>query len=249
MGQGALLLGTPGGGRKSLLLMAPEWARLPLVLHRHRGDDHRQPGGDLGRLLGHPAGDPARLPAAPADRAHQREGGRADLHPGGQLGAAGDGHPAGPRLPATRPTSPSAYGIAVTGTMLIDDRACSRVLVFQVWKWNRLLGGADDRRCSSLVDGAYLRVQPHQDPRRRLVPAAGRRRSVFTLLTTWAKGRQLMRERLDEAALPLRDLHQVGRARRHRVPRHRGVHVQLGRRRARTRCCTISSTTRCFTSG
>ena len=31
MGQGALLLGNPGGGRNPFYLMAPEWARLPLV--------------------------------------------------------------------------------------------------------------------------------------------------------------------------------------------------------------------------
>ena len=58
----------PGSRDNPFFLMAPDWARLPLVVHRHRGDDHRQPGGDLRRLLGHPPGGPARLPAAPQDR-------------------------------------------------------------------------------------------------------------------------------------------------------------------------------------
>ncbi len=51
-GQGALLLGNPQAVAESLLpdgarMVAPA-ARLP----RDRGDDHRQPGGDLRRLLG-----------------------------------------------------------------------------------------------------------------------------------------------------------------------------------------------------
>ena len=103
LGQGALLLGNPAAVAESLL---PDGAGLGAAAagrHRHRGDDHRQPGGDFGRLLGHPPGGPARLPAAPEDRAHQRESGRADLHPGGQLGPAGDGHPAGAGLPRIRP--------------------------------------------------------------------------------------------------------------------------------------------------
>ena len=40
--------------------LAPDVLRLPLVHPRDRGGHHRQPGGDLGRILGHPAGDPAR---------------------------------------------------------------------------------------------------------------------------------------------------------------------------------------------
>ena len=105
LGQGALLLGASGGRGESLLPDGAGMGAAAAGRHRHRGDDHRQPGGDLRRLLGHPPGGPARLPAAPEDRAYQREGGRADLHPGGQLGPAGDGHRAGARLPRIRPAS------------------------------------------------------------------------------------------------------------------------------------------------
>ena len=106
MGQGALLLDHPAAVDNPFFLMAPEWARLPLVCIATAGDDHRQPGGDLGRLLGHPPGGPARLPAAPADRAHQREGRRADLHPGRQLGPAGDGRRCWCSASANPPSSP-----------------------------------------------------------------------------------------------------------------------------------------------
>ncbi len=37
---------------------------------------------------------------------------------------------------------------------------------------------------------------------------------AFTLLTTWATGRRLMRERLAEDAMPIDDVHQVRRAAR-----------------------------------
>ena len=66
----------------------------------------------------------------------------------------------------------SAYGIAVSGTMIITTIMLA-VLIFQVWKWNRVAGGADDRP----VRGRrrrLLRLEHHQGRRRRLVPA-GRR--------------------------------------------------------------------------
>src|SRR3546814_12926616 len=61
-------------------------------------DDHREPGGDFGRLLVDPAGDPAGLHAASARRAYERVGGGTDLYPDGQLGVDGDGDPPRPRL-------------------------------------------------------------------------------------------------------------------------------------------------------
>ena len=133
LGQGALLLGDPGGGRKSLLPDGAGMGAAAAGRHRHAGDDHRQPGGDLRRLLGHPPGGPARLPAAPQDPPHQRQGGRADLHPGRQLDAAGAGRPAGARLPANRPTWPRPMA-SPSPARCSSPPACSAVLVFQVWK-------------------------------------------------------------------------------------------------------------------
>ena len=48
--------------------LLPDGSRLgpvPDALPRNRGDDHRLPGGDLGFVLGCPAGGPARVPPAP----------------------------------------------------------------------------------------------------------------------------------------------------------------------------------------
>ena len=94
----------------------------------------------------------------------------------------------------------SAYGIAVTGTMLITTSMLA-FLVFQVWCWNRLLATATiglfllvdsiffASNITKIADGGWFPL---------LVAAV-----IFTVLTTWAKGRQIMRERLEESALPL----------------------------------------------
>src|SRR3546814_16910766 len=73
-------------------------------------DDHREPGGDFGRLLVDPAGDPAGLHAASARRAYERVGGGTDLYPDGQLGVDGDGDPPRPRLRVVEQFA-AAYGI------------------------------------------------------------------------------------------------------------------------------------------
>ena len=115
-------------GQESLLLPRARSAAPAAGHPRDAGDDHRQPGGDFGRLLGHPAGDPARLHPAPS------------------------GSPTPASMPPGRSTSRSinwalmvmvillvlifgsssnlaaAYGIAVTGAMLIDGVLIAVVL-------------------------------------------------------------------------------------------------------------------------
>ena len=87
----------------------------------------------------------------------------------------------------------SAYGIAVTGTMLITSVMLG-VLMLYVWKWNRLLAGAATA-LFLLVDGAYFASNITKIPDGGWFPLLVAAIS-FTVLTTWAKGRQLMRERL-----------------------------------------------------
>jgi len=93
-----------------------------------------------------------------------------------------------------------AYGLAVVGTMLITT-LMQYVVVFKIWKapwWQGGVGFAVfvtvdviflSSGLAKLFEGAWFPI---------LVGLI-----IFTLLTTWAKGRQLMRERLAEAALPL----------------------------------------------
>ena len=114
-----------------------------------------------------------------------------------------------------------AYGLAVVGTMLITT-LMQYVVVFRIWKrplWQGGIGFAVfvavdavflASGLAKLFEGAWFPI---------LVGII-----IFTLLTTWAKGRQLMRERLAEAALPLTVFIKSAAASVHRV---RGTAVFL----------------------
>jgi KUP system potassium uptake protein len=94
----------------------------------------------------------------------------------------------------------SAYGIAVTGTMLITTLMLA-FLVFDVWKWNRLAGGAMIA-VFFIVDAAYFASNITKVPDGGWFPLVVAAVS-FTVLTTWARGRRLLRQRLEEVSLPL----------------------------------------------
>jgi KUP system potassium uptake protein len=93
-----------------------------------------------------------------------------------------------------------AYGLAVVGTMLITT-LMQYVVIFRIWRaplWQAGVGFAVfvtvdcvflASGLAKLFEGAWFPI---------LVGLV-----IFTILTTWAKGRQLMRQRLAEAALPL----------------------------------------------
>ena len=94
----------------------------------------------------------------------------------------------------------SAYGIAVTGTMVITSVMLG-ILVFTIWKWNRWAAGAMIG-AFVIVDGAYFASNVTKIPDGGWFPLLVGA-CAFTVLTTWAKGRRLMRERLFESAMPL----------------------------------------------
>ena len=88
-GQGALVLHEPPALEQPVLPPGAGLGAAPAGRARHAGHHHRLAGGDLGRVLAHPAGDPARLPAAHDDPPHLGGRDRADLHPADQLAADG----------------------------------------------------------------------------------------------------------------------------------------------------------------
>jgi len=96
------------------------------------------------------------------------------------------------------------------------------VLVFQVWKWNRLLATAAIGTFL-IVDGIYFASNITKIPDGGWFPLLVAAIS-FTVLTTWAKGRQLLRDRLAESALPLPVFIKSAAASVHRV---RGTSVFL----------------------
>ena len=94
----------------------------------------------------------------------------------------------------------AAYGIAVTGAMLIDAVLISVVLL-QLWNWNRYLA-IGLLALFFTVDGLYLGANLLKIPDGGWFPLLIGA-IAFTLLTTWAKGRQLLIARMDEASLPM----------------------------------------------
>ncbi|MCF8706452.1 potassium transporter Kup [Rhizorhapis sp. SPR117] len=94
----------------------------------------------------------------------------------------------------------SAYGIAVTGAMLIDTVLLT-VLILRLWKWHPLWAGLL-LSIFYIVDGAYFAANMTKIPDGGWFPLLVGL-IIFTLLTTWSKGRKLMMDRMREAAMPI----------------------------------------------
>ena len=96
----------------------------------------------------------------------------------------------------------AAYGIAVTGTMLIDTVLIAFVMVL-LWRWNKLvvallIGGL------IAVDLAFFAANAIKIPQGGWFPIVIGILS-FTLLTTWRHGRGLVMEEVSRQGLPLDD--------------------------------------------
>jgi KUP system potassium uptake protein len=94
----------------------------------------------------------------------------------------------------------AAYGIAVTGAMLIDTCLLAVVLL-GLWHWKRWLA-LPLLAIFFIVDGAYFAANLTKVPDGGWFPLLIGA-IAFTLLTTWAQGRRLMRQRMQEAAMPI----------------------------------------------
>ena len=162
-----------------------------------------------------------------------------------QLGADDDGDPAGAVLPHL--VEPRR-GLWHRG----DRRDVDRHLPARGRAVPRCGTGRSRRRSPLLalfflVDGAYLAANLTKIPDGGWFPLLVGF-IVFTLLTTWAKGRQLMIDAAARGGDADQGVHQVRRQLGEPRARHRGVHDLDAPTACRTRCSTISSTTRCCTS-
>jgi KUP system potassium uptake protein len=94
----------------------------------------------------------------------------------------------------------AAYGIAVTGTMAIDT-ILAFVVVLSLWKWNPYLS-ALVALAFLIIDFAFLGANIPKIPEGGWFPLAigG---LVFTLLSTWKRGRTILQEKLQEQAMPV----------------------------------------------
>ncbi|TZG28626.1 potassium transporter Kup [Sphingomonas montanisoli] len=109
----------------------------------------------------------------------------------------------------------AAYGIAVTGAMAIDTCLLAVVLV-HLWGWNKWLA-APLIGVFALVDLAYFGANLTKVPDGGWFPLLIGF-IAFTLLTTWARGRQLMMARMREVAMPVKVFVQSAVASATRVP-------------------------------
>ena len=199
LGQGALLLGHPAAAANPFYLMAPDWARLPLVGIATAATIIASQAVISGAFsVTHQAVQLGFLPRLRTEHTSEKAAGQIYIPAVNWgllvmvvvlvLGFKESGKLA------------SAFGIAVTGTMLITTVMLG-FLVFQIWRWNRVIAAATIGTFL-VVDGVYFASNITKIPDGGWFPLLVALVS-FTVLTTWAKGRRLMRERLEASALPL----------------------------------------------
>ncbi len=199
MGQGALLLSHPEAAENPFYLMAPEWARLPLVVIATAATIIASQAVISGAFsVTHQAVQLGFLPRFRTLQTSAKAAGQIYI-PAINWGLLVMvlllvlGFRESTRLA-------SAYGISVIGTMLITTLMLA-FLVFRVWRWNKLVAAATITLFAA-VDGIYFASNIAKIPDGGWFPlvVAG---MLFTLLTTWATGRRIMRERMAEGSLSL----------------------------------------------
>ena len=109
----------------------------------------------------------------------------------------------------------AAYGIAVTGAMFIDTLLLAAVLV-TLWRWP-LWKAAPLVAAFIFVDLAYLGANLIKVPDGGWVPLL-MGLFIFTLLTTWSRGRALMRASMAEGTIPMEVFAKSAHSSAQRVP-------------------------------
>ena len=205
------------GARTRSSRWCPPALLYPMVVLATVADGHRLAGAHLGRVLADPAGGAARLLPARHHRPHLERARGADLHPRGEQALAG------------RPAS-----ALVLAFQRVDARSPRRTASPSPARWRsrRIVyyfvvtrdagAGRCGRRCRwsrsfLVVRSAFFGANAAQVRRRA---AGSRSRSapgVFTLMTTWKRGRASSAERFAERTLPLELLPRGPRARTRRT--------------------------------
>ena len=109
----------------------------------------------------------------------------------------------------------AAYGIAVTGAMFIDTLLLAAVLI-TLWRWP-LWKALPLVLVFIVVDLAYLGANLIKVPDGGWVPLA-MGLVIFTLLTTWSRGRVLMRQNMAEGTIPIEVFAKSAHSSAQRVP-------------------------------
>ncbi len=198
-GQGALLLGDPAAIKNPFYLMAPQWAVLPLIILATAAAVIASQAVISGAFsLTRQAIQMGYCPRLRILHTSDREIGQIyvpfinwTLFVAVTLLVLGF---------RSSDNLAAAYGIAVTMAMMIDS-VLIYVVMRRVWHWSRPIAVLIALPLLA-IDAALLSANLIKVPDGGwfplLIGAA-----VFTLLTTWKKGRQILMERLDEDSMPL----------------------------------------------
>jgi KUP system potassium uptake protein len=198
-GQGALLLGDPAAIKNPFYLMAPQWAVLPLIILATAAAVIASQAVISGAFsLTRQAIQMGYCPRLRILHTSDREIGQIyvpfinwTLFVAVTLLVLGF---------RSSDNLAAAYGIAVTMAMMIDS-VLIYVVMRRVWHWSRpiaVLIAVPLLAIDAALLSANLVKVPDGGWFPLLIGAA-----VFTLLTTWKKGRQILMERLDEDSMPL----------------------------------------------
>ena len=213
MGQGALLLVHPAAVENPFFMMAPDWARLPLVLLATCATVIASQAVISGAFsVTHQAIQLGFLPRFKILHTSEKAAGQIYM-PAVNWGllimvmVLVFGFRESTKLA-------SAYGISVVGTMIITT-AMLAVLLFKVWRWNRIAATAMIALFAAVDVTFFLsNITKVADGGWFPLLVAG---TVFVILTTWAKGRALMREQLAKEGVPLDIFIKSAAASAHRV--------------------------------
>ncbi len=134
-GQGALLLKNPEAIKNPFFLLGTGLGADPTADHRRTGDGNRLAGGYLWRLLIDASGGSSGIFVADAHYSHLRNGVRANLYSVCELDALCRGRDCDCRAEHSSNLA-AAYGIAVTGTMVLTS-ILSTTVARQNWRWNK----------------------------------------------------------------------------------------------------------------
>lgn len=198
-GQGGLLLADPEAARNPFYLLAPSWALIPLVALSTLATVIASQAVISGAFsLTRQAIQLGYIPRMYIQHTSSAEEGQI------YIGAVNWSLMVGVILLVVGFESSgalaSAYGVAVTGTMLMTTILVSAVMLL-LWKWPPLLA-VPVLIGFLLVDGLFFAANVPKIVQGGAFPVlAGT--VLFILMTTWKRGKQLLVERLDEGALPL----------------------------------------------
>ncbi|MBF8669280.1 potassium transporter Kup [Pseudomonas putida] len=198
-GQGALILGDPQAVRNPFYLLAPEWALLPMVGLATLATIIASQAVISGAFsLTRQAIQLGYVPRMFIQHTSSEEQGQI------YIGMVNWALMVGVVLLVVGFESSgalaAAYGVAVTGTMLITTLLASAVVLL-LWKAPRWLG-VPMLLAFLLVDSLYFAANAPKILQGGAFPViAGL--ALFILMTTWKRGRRMIVERLDESSLPL----------------------------------------------